>query len=89
MPKWLLIAGLWTPDNPLMLLKFKSRLSKVQGHLQILQILAMDSFLAFLLEFREHSSLKVVSLVMVGSMVANTGRWREDGLLSLPPLLTV
>lgn len=72
-----------------MLLKFKGRLSKVQDHLQILRILARDSFLAFLLEFRERSSLRVVSLVMVGSLVANTGRWREDGLLSLPSLLTV
>lgn len=72
-----------------MLLKFKGRLSKVQDHLQILWMLGRDSFLALLLEFRERSSLKVVSLVRVGSMVANTGGRPEDGLLSLPSLLTV
>ena len=77
------------PDDPLKLLKFKGRLSKVQDHLQILWTLGRNSFLALLLEFREHSSLTVVSLIMVSSMVANTGRWREDGLLSLPSLLTV
>lgn len=75
-------------DDPPLLLKFKGRLSKVQDRLQILRMLGRDSFLVLLLELRERSSLKVVSLVRVGSMVANTGGRREDGLLSLPSLLT-
>lgn len=77
------------PNDPPLLLKFKGRLSKVQDHLQILQVLGRDSFLALLLELRERSSLKVISLVRVGSMVTNTGGRREDGLLSLPSRLTV
>lgn len=66
-------------------MKFKGRLSKVQDHLQILWTLGRDSFLALLLEFRERSSLTVVSLVMVSSH-GRKHRKVERGWLAVPAL---